>query len=59
MSRIAGMSLADLQREAEGLWAKGFPEKALTKLEDYGFIQSKAKGGAGRGAGAAAAWGQG
>lgn len=23
---------------------QGFPEKALTKLEDYGFIQSRAKG---------------
>lgn len=41
VSRIGGMSLADLQREAEMFWAKGFPEKALTKLEDYGFIQSK------------------
>lgn len=44
MSRIGGMSLADLQRESESLWAKGFPEKAMTKLEDYGFIQSKPKG---------------
>ncbi|KAG2493454.1 hypothetical protein HYH03_008271 [Edaphochlamys debaryana] len=44
VSRIGGMSLADLQREAESLWAKGFPEKAMTKLEDYGFIQSKPKG---------------
>ncbi|GIL47362.1 hypothetical protein Vafri_4198, partial [Volvox africanus] len=44
VSRIAGMSLADLQREAESLWAKGFPEKAMTKLEDYGFIQSRPKG---------------
>lgn len=32
------------QRETESLWAKGFPEKALTKLENYGFIQSLAKG---------------
>ncbi len=44
VSRIGGMSLADLQREAESLWVKGFPEKAMTKLEDYGFIQSKPKG---------------
>lgn len=41
VSRIGGMSLADLQREAESFWVKGFPEKPLTKLEDYGFIQSK------------------
>lgn len=44
MSRIGGMTLADLQREAESFWVKGFPEKALTKLEDFGFIQSKPKG---------------
>lgn len=44
VSRIGGMSLQDLQREAEATWAKGFPDKAMTKLEDYGFIQSKAKG---------------
>ena len=37
------MSLQDLQRESETLWGKGFPEKAMTKLEDFGFIQSKAK----------------
>lgn len=43
VSRIGGMSLQDLQREAETLWNKGFPEKAMTKLEDFGFIQSKAK----------------
>ncbi|KAF5828828.1 hypothetical protein DUNSADRAFT_16998 [Dunaliella salina] len=44
VSRIGGMSLADLQREAESFWVKGFPEKPLTKLEDYGFIQSKPRG---------------
>jgi len=44
VSRISGMSLSDLQRESEAFWSKAFPEKALTKLEDYGFIQSKAKG---------------
>ncbi|KAF8065477.1 hypothetical protein HT031_003078 [Scenedesmus sp. PABB004] len=44
VSRIGGMSLADLQREAESFWAKGFPAKAMAKLEDYGFIQSKTKG---------------
>eukprot|EP00882_Tetradesmus_deserticola_P001840 GHRQ01001973.1.p1 GENE.GHRQ01001973.1~~GHRQ01001973.1.p1 ORF type:complete len:1051 (+),score=503.61 GHRQ01001973.1:46-3198(+) len=44
VSRIGGMDLADLQREAESFWAKGFPEKAMSKLEDYGFIQSRAKG---------------
>ena len=43
------MSLQDLQRESETLWAKGFPEKAMTKLEDFGFIQSKAKVGGGGG----------
>lgn len=44
VSRIGGMSLSDLQQETEAFWKKGFPDKALTKLEDYGFIQSKAKG---------------
>ena len=44
VSRIGGMSLADIQREVEAFWAKGFPEKALTKLDDYGFIQSRPKG---------------
>lgn len=44
VSRIGGMSLSDLQRETESLWTKGFPEKALSKLEDYGYIQSKSKG---------------
>lgn len=43
VSRIGGMSLADLQRESESFWSKAFPDKAMTKLEDYGFIQSKAK----------------
>ncbi|BDA41678.1 Ferredoxin-dependent glutamate synthase, chloroplastic [Coccomyxa sp. Obi] len=44
VSRIGGMSLADLQREAESFWVKGFPEKAMNKLEDFGFIQSRPKG---------------
>lgn len=44
VSRIGGMSLADLQAEAEDFHAKGFPEKAMSKLEDYGFIQSRPKG---------------
>lgn len=44
VSRIGGMSLSDLQRETESFWVKGFPDKAMSKLEDYGFIQSKAKG---------------
>jgi hypothetical protein len=44
VSRIGGMSLADLQAEAETFWAKGFPDKAMSKLEDYGFIQSRPKG---------------
>ena len=43
VSRIGGMSLSDLQREAESFWVKGFPDKPLTKLEDYGFIQSKSR----------------
>ena len=44
VSRIGGLSFADLQAEVESFWAKGFPDKALSKLEDYGFIQSKPKG---------------
>lgn len=44
VSRIGGMTFDDLQREAEALWSKGFPEKAMNKLEDYGFIQFKTKG---------------
>ena len=31
VSRIGGMSLQDLQREAEATWAKGFPEKVGTE----------------------------
>lgn len=27
VSRIGGMSLADIQRETEAFWAKGFPDK--------------------------------
>ena len=27
VSRIGGMSLADIQRETEVFWAKGFPDK--------------------------------
>jgi glutamate synthase (ferredoxin) len=44
VSRIGGLSLNDLQREAESSWAKGFPQAAMTKLDDYGFIQSRPKG---------------
>lgn len=44
VSRIGGLSFADLQAESETFWGKGFPEKAMTKLEDYGFIQSRTKG---------------
>ena len=44
VSRIGGMSLDDLAAETEVFWAKGFPEKAPTKLDDYGFIQSRTKG---------------
>jgi glutamate synthase (ferredoxin) len=33
-----------VQAESEALWAKGFPDTAMSKLEDYGFIQSKPKG---------------
>lgn len=43
VSRIGGLNLADLQREAESAWAKGFPAAAMTKLDDYGFIQSRPK----------------
>lgn len=44
VSRIGGMSLDDLAEENERFWSKGFPEKDLTKLDDYGFIQSRPKG---------------
>lgn len=44
VSRIGGMSLDDIQAESESFWSKGFPEKTMTKLEDYGFIQSRPKG---------------
>eukprot|EP01025_Chloroclados_australasicus_P037806 TRINITY_DN3866_c0_g1_i1.p1 TRINITY_DN3866_c0_g1~~TRINITY_DN3866_c0_g1_i1.p1 ORF type:complete len:1631 (-),score=271.67 TRINITY_DN3866_c0_g1_i1:306-5198(-) len=44
VSRIGGMSLNDIQKEAEAFWNKGFPDKALKKLEDYGFIVAKPKG---------------
>jgi glutamate synthase (ferredoxin) len=48
VSRIGGMSFDDIQRETDAFWAKGFPAtddaKALSKLEDYGFIQSRPKG---------------
>jgi glutamate synthase (ferredoxin) len=33
-----------VQAEAQAFWAKGFPDAALSKLEDYGFIQSRPKG---------------
>lgn len=26
------------------IWVQGFPEKAVNKLEDFGFIQSRPKG---------------
>lgn len=44
VSRIGGMSLDDLAEENERFWSKGFPETDLTKLDDYGFIQSRPKG---------------
>ena len=48
VSRIGGMALADLQAEASAFWAKAFTVEgtpaAPTKLEDYGFIQSRPKG---------------
>ncbi|KAI8464547.1 MAG: ferredoxin-dependent glutamate synthase [Monoraphidium minutum] len=44
VSRIGGLDMADLQREVEAAWAKGFPQAAMTKLDDYGFIQSRPKG---------------
>ncbi|KAL6774556.1 GSF1 [Auxenochlorella protothecoides x Auxenochlorella symbiontica] len=44
VSRIGGLTLDDVQRETEAFWAKGFPEKKLTKLEDYGYIQARPKG---------------
>lgn len=44
VSRIGGMSMDDIAAETEKFWAKGFPEKAPTKLDDYGFIQSRPKG---------------
>lgn len=47
VSRIGGMSLDDIAKENEAFWAKGFPDaeaKPATKLDDYGFIQSRPKG---------------
>jgi glutamate synthase (ferredoxin) len=48
VSRVGGMTLADLSREAAAFWATGFPAAdgapPPTKLEDYGFIQSRPKG---------------
>lgn len=44
VSRIGGLTLADVQREAESFWIKGFPDQDIKKLEDYGFIQSRPKG---------------
>ena len=44
MSRVGGLSLDELQAETEAFWAKGFPTKEMTKLEDYGLIQSRPKG---------------
>eukprot|EP00887_Chlorella_sp_A99_P001969 scaffold18.g1969.t1 len=44
VSRVGGLNLDDIQREVEAFWAKGFPGKALTKLDDYGYIQSRPKG---------------
>lgn len=44
VSRIGGMNFDDLQKEAEALWFKGFPEQEIKKLEDYGFIQAKKSG---------------
>ena len=44
VSRVGGMTLADLGAESAAFWAKGFPDSPLTKLEDYGFIQSRPKG---------------
>jgi glutamate synthase (ferredoxin) len=48
VSRIGGMTLPDLQREASAFWAKAFAGDGTaatpTKLEDYGFIQSRPKG---------------
>ena len=48
VSRIGGMALPDLQREAAAFWAKAFTTEggaaSPTKLEDYGFIQSRPKG---------------
>ena len=44
VSRVGGMTLDDLGAEAAAFWAKGFPAATMTKLEDYGFIQSRPKG---------------
>ena len=33
VSRIGGLTFADVQAEAESFWAKGFPDKALSKLQ--------------------------
>lgn len=44
VSRIGGMSLDDVASENESFWTKGFADKAPSKLDDYGFIQSRPKG---------------
>jgi glutamate synthase (ferredoxin) len=44
VSRIGGLDFAEVQRETEAFWTKGFPDKSMSKLEDYGFIQSKPRG---------------
>lgn len=45
VSRIGGLSLDDVAAETEAIWARGFPGPAAgSKLDDYGFIQSRPKG---------------
>jgi len=44
VSRIGGLTLDDVAAENEAFWVKGFPEVAMKKLEDYGYIQSRPKG---------------
>ncbi len=44
VSRVGGMTLADLAREGMLNHQRAFPELSLKKLENFGFIQARPKG---------------
>ena len=44
VSRVGGLTLKDLAQEAIGFHARAFPELLGSKLENFGFIQSRRKG---------------